>query len=416
MKIIKVLLTVMLVLAFAPQIIEAQTASSESAILRISMISQTPDPVSPGSYAELRFRVDNVGGRSEDYVYMIETEYPFSLDDESQRNLSVGSIEGYSSSGAGALLYWKLRVDENAVEGAQNRVRISYFPRDNPSAKTTTEPFSIRIRSAPGLVGISELVINPLETAPGNSFSLSMKVDNLGSSSIENVRVRFDVSDTPFTPISSTNQVIISRIQGNGQSSVGFNFFVNPDAELKVHAVPVTLEYTDSVGDTNTLSIVLGIPVNAVPSYIINLEDTMVYTASQKGRVVISVSNTGKSPMNFVVMELLDSDYYEIIGPSRTYLGNLRSDDFETGQFRIYSSRDSSESIALQAKITYRDDFGRTYEEYVDVPLRIYSIQRARELGLVPSPNYGGTLFLILILIAVGVFFYRRSKKKKNKR
>ena len=412
---IRLALAIMLLFAVALSTTEAQVASSESAILRISLLSQTPDPVSPGSYAELRFRVDNVGGRSEDYVYMIETNYPFSLDDESKRNLSVGSLEGYSSSGAGALLYWKLRVDDNAVEGSQNSVRISYFPRNNPSARTTTEPFAVRIRSAPGMVGISELVINPLETAPGNSFSLGMKVDNLGTSSIENVRVRFDLTGTPFTPISSTNQVIISRIQGKGQSSVGFNFFVNPDAELKVHAVPVTVEYTDSVGETNTLSVVLGIPVNAIPSYIMNLEDTQVFMAGQQGRIVISVSNTGKSPMNFAVLELLDSDDYEIIGPKRTYLGNLRSDDFETGQFRIFSSKDASEMISVKTKITYRDDFGRVYEEHVSIPLRIYGIGKARELGLAPSPNYGGTILFMIILIGGSLFFYRRSRKKSKR-
>jgi hypothetical protein len=415
MKIGIILMTMLMVLAIAIPV-HAQVASTESAILRISMVSQTPDPVSPGSYVELRFRVDNVGGRSEDYVYTIETEYPFSLDSESQRNLSIGSLEGYSASGSGALLYWKLRVDDNAVEGSQNRVRVSYFPRNNPSAKTTTEPFSIRIRSAPGLVSISSMTLNPIETIPGNSFSLAMVIDNLGSSSIENLRVRLETADTPFTPISSTNQKIVSRVSGNSQSNVEFNFFVNPDAELRVHGIPVQLEYTDSVGEVNTLSFIIGIPVNAVPTYIMNLEDSGVYLSNQQGRVVISISNTGRSPMNYAVLELLDSEEYEVIGATKTYLGNLRSDDFETGQFRIFSGREANDIIQLRTKLTYRDDFGRTYEEYVTVPNKVYTIGRARELGLAPSPNYVGTIFFLLLVIGAGVFFYRRSKKKKVRR
>jgi hypothetical protein len=415
MKIGTAIMAVFVIMAIALHPAHAQTGS-ESAILRISMMSQIPDPVSPGGYAELRFRVDNVGGRSEDYVYMIETEYPFSLDDESQRNLSVGSLEGYSASGSGAILYWKLRIDENVVEGTQNRVRISYFPRDNPSAKTTTEPFPVRIRSAAGLVTVSSLILEPVETAPGNAFLLTMNIDNMASSPIENVRITLDASNTPFTPVSSTNQKIVSRISGRGQSNVSFSFFVNPDAELKVHAVPLTLEYTDAVGEANTLSFIIGIPVNAVPSFIINLEDSAVYMANQQGRVVISISNTGKSPMNFAVLELLESDYYEIIGPHRTYLGNLRSDDFETGQFRIFSSRNSKDRIDLNAKITYRDDFGRTYEEYVTISNRIYDVGRARELGLVPSPNYAGTIFMLLIIAGIAFFFFRRSKKSKARR
>ncbi|MFT4309219.1 MAG: COG1361 S-layer family protein [Candidatus Woesearchaeota archaeon] len=394
----------------------AEASVGESPILRISMVSQTPDPVSPGGYVELRFRVDNLGGRSEDYVYQIITDYPFSLDSESQRNLTVGSLEGYTASGSGALLYWKLRVDGDAVEGTQNRVRIAYFPRDNPSARTITENFPVRIRSAPGLIGISSLNIDPIETSPGNRLSLSMNIDNMASSAIENVRVRLDVAGTPFTPIGSTNQKIVNRIPGNSDRSVEFDFFVNPQAELMVHAIPVIIEYTDSIGEQNTITYTIGVPVNAVPSYIVNLEDSAVFMAGQQGRVVISISNTGKSPMNFAVLELLESDDYEIIGQSRTYLGNLRSDDFETGQFRVFSSSSVSDNMELKVRLTYRDDFGRTYEEYATVNNRVYSMSRARELGLAHNPGYGGTIFFLLIVLGIGFFFYRRSKKKKSRR
>ena len=48
--------------------------------MRVSLINQDPDPVAPGSYIELRWKIDNLGStKAKDVTFELIEEYPFSI-------------------------------------------------------------------------------------------------------------------------------------------------------------------------------------------------------------------------------------------------------------------------------------------------------------------------------------------------
>ncbi|MFH1669701.1 MAG: hypothetical protein ABIA62_07280 [Candidatus Woesearchaeota archaeon] len=64
--------------------------------IRVSMISQSPDPVGPGAYLELRWMVTNYGSTPvEDLEFMLVTDYPFQLLGLDKGIRSLGMIQGH---------------------------------------------------------------------------------------------------------------------------------------------------------------------------------------------------------------------------------------------------------------------------------------------------------------------------------
>ena len=392
------------------------SAVQSSPDIRISQISQTPDPVEPGDYVDLRFRVDNFGASAASFDYEIMLDYPFSLDPNVPKRISVGTADYYRSAlGEGATIYWRVRVAADAVPGDRNSVRIRFYPREDDDTTFITEEFPVRIGGQEGLLVVSDARISPEEVAPGRRFTVSLDLENLGTALVRNVRVTSSVDETPFSPYGSANGRIIRLIESGSTASVDFEFFTAPGVSLGVERLPFTISYSDSIGTQYSLPATVGVPIDEDPSYLVNLESSNVHVQGDRGEVVLSISNTGSSPLNFVVLSLDESSDYEVIGARRTYLGNLLSDDFETGQFRIFTADDAPLPLPLAFTISYRTAYGEQVTEHVSVDLPLYTRSRAQELGLVPEQNASGPITLIVLVIA-GILGYAWWKRRRTSR
>ena len=403
----QMMIFVLLLLAVAS--VGAQQQSSPD--IRISQVSQTPDPVEPGDYVDLRFRVDNLGSPASSFIYELEANYPFSLDPDVPRSVSLGTLNSYTASGDGAILYWRVRVAPDAVPGERNTVSVRYRPQSAPTDTFVTREFPIRIGAQEGLLVVRDARIDPDEVAPGRRFTVSLDIENLGTARLRNVRVTSNVDGTPFSPFGSANGRLVREIPAGTSATVDFEFFTAPGVTLGVERLPFTIEFSDSIGNQFSLPATVGVPIDEAPSYLLNLEQSNVYTPGSRGEVVVSISNTGSSPLNFVVLSVADSDDYEVLGARQTYLGNLLSDDFETGQFRVFVDRDA-ESLDLDVTVSYRTAYGEQMVEQRTVSVPLYSSERARELGLVDGNGSGGFVtFIVVVLIAIGGFVWWRRRK-----
>ncbi|NOX71278.1 MAG: hypothetical protein GXO64_01080 [Candidatus Micrarchaeota archaeon] len=393
----------------------AQPVFADEARISINYLGQSPDPVSPGDYVELRWKVDNQAGKSDEYVFELDYSYPFSLDPSETAQKSLGSLTGYQALTDGAIIYWKVRVADDAVEGDSNTVKIKYWKKGDPQAIVTTSAEVVRIQSRQGLTDIDEVILEPQEVEIGKAFSMKIKIDNKGTGFIENVKVKVDTTNTDFMPVDMTNQKIIKRIQGQSSAYVSFKFFVDADASIDVHQIPIELTYYDKFGNSYSDSTVAGIPVIAKPLYLANLESTDIVTAESKGKVVVSVSNVGKGTLYFVVLEIVPTGDYEVIGPTKTYLGNLDSDDFETGQFTIYMNPTEKRTVPLVFRIYYRDAYDKLYNETFSIQHKLYTKEEAAKMGLVSSDNGATVNGIIAVVVIVGLFVWWRRKKRRHK-
>jgi len=294
-------------------------------------------------------------------------------------------------------------------------VKIKYWPKNNPGAIVSTAPQAVRIQSRQGLTYIDEVGLNPQEVEIGTPFEMTIKIDNKGTGFIENVKVKVDTANTQFTPVDMTNQKIVKRILGKSSAEVKFKFFVDPDATIDVHQIPIELTYYDKFGNSYSDSTDAGIPVIAKSKYLANLESTDIVTSGSKGKIVLSISNVGKGTIYFVILELVPTGDYEVIGPTKTYLGNLDSDDFETGQFQIFMKPTDKGKVPLIFRIYYRDAYDKLYNETFSIQHRLYTGEEAKKMGLVTPGTSATTNWMIIAIAAILIFFWWHRRKKKRK-
>jgi len=392
----------------------ATTDSTNSlTILKIDFLNQQPDPVEPGSYVDLRWQVTNLGAKATDYVFSLSPDYPFSFDNPSDANITQSSTTSFQTTDTGAILYYRVRVASDAVEGSINKARLTYYRADGIGGSAYIEQ-PVRIQSRQGLVNVGNVQVNPEKVSLGSVFNVSLDVDNFASSFITNAKVALDTDALGLIPFGGSSQKTVSRIESKTNATFTFQYFVGPNAQINVAAIPVTITYIDSLGRNNTISTTIGVQISADSSYFANLDQSTIFIPDTQGKIVVSISNTGKSDINFATLELVETNDYVVVGPSTSYLGNLKSDDLQTGQFNVYVKPTSATSIPLTFKLTYKDVYNQNVVEEFTLDNKLYDKALAQKLGLLPaSSSTGSIIFVVLILAVVGYFWYRHNKKKK---
>ena len=204
------------------------------ASMRISMISQNPDPVEPGEYLELRWMVTNLGSKPiENVEFKLVADYPFQLlgVDEGTRNL--GTIQGHQKGEEGVILYYRVRIDEDASEGV-NKISLKYRYQGNEWGEL--DNFEVRVQSVDAAIVIDDVHMDPARITPGGTGKLSLKLNNLADSRMTDINVKLDLiletiprSSTgteasllyealPFAPTTSASEKRISAIKA-GESA-----------------------------------------------------------------------------------------------------------------------------------------------------------------------------------------------------
>ena len=174
--------------------------------LEVTFLSQDPDPVEPGSYVDLRWKVENLGTEElQDVQFMLETEYPFSLTDPKDQTKQLGDVGIQQSGDEAIILHWRIRVDENALEG-DNEVRLSYFIDD---VGVKLSPFKINIKNKQALLAVEAITLDPQNPSAGQLVNVSIRLHNVVDTSVEDVNVKLDLTDMPPATAGSTNEPVI---------------------------------------------------------------------------------------------------------------------------------------------------------------------------------------------------------------
>ena len=195
------------------------------------------------------------------------------------------------------------------------------------------------------------------------------------------------------------------------QKIFSFKLRVDPDTEPKVYRIPLTLSYSDDLGNETIEESTVAVVVSMDPEVIVNLDDRSVYQENSKGDVSIGVYNTGVSSVKFASIELKESQDYEILSNSIIYLGNIDSDDYETSDFNIYVNK---ENPKVSFELNYKDEFNKEYTKSGDLIVNTYSREDAKKYGFVQGKNNSWIFLVVLVLAIGGWFWFKKHKKKKH--
>lgn len=394
----KILFALLFVLALSMNVYAATNSN-----LKVTLVNQNPDPVEPGKYVDLRFQIVNEGTDTvNNAIFEVTSGYPF-IFDQSDTPRKIISISSSSKTKEQTILFYRVKLDDKATqENFDFNMRYSV---DGGATWTQPESFVIRVKLADVSMGVDQVVLQPAKISPGKSSQLQLRLVNYAPKYIKNVRVNLDLTGLPIAAIGSSNEKVIERIDAGEKSVVAFSLASDFSAESKLYKLPVSIRYMTDLGEEKTKSVTVGVPVYDEPSIFVNLEETGIYKADQEGRVVISISNTGTSNINFAHIRLLEDENYAILSASSSYLGNLESDDYQTAEFKIRSKPSVSGAITIKSEISYKDGYNEQFTNKYEMPIKIYTSEEAIKYGLEQKQSNQSLFFVVTFGVLSFVFW-----------
>jgi len=257
----------------------------------------------------------------------------------------------------------------------------------------------------------SAIVINSVEIGKlysGKSGSLSINVKNTFGDDVSDVSFILNLDNTGFTTLGSSQDSEDEIREGKKES---FNFVLKASSNIKPgdYNIPYEIIYTDWNDEKITKKGSFGISVGAKTelSYGIETENNV---ALEKGKISFKMINSGLGDIGFVSVKIISKNGFELLSNNEEYIGTIDSDDFELASFDVlYKNTGAS----LTAQVTYKDFDNNIQTETINLPVKVYSREKALELGLIKKSNkltYG----LVIGLIIVWLVYRKLKKRNKN--
>lgn len=184
-------------------------------------------------------------------------------------------------------------------------------------ARRYTDEQTIRLRLAPRgwnrpLLIAAAYSLDPESPSPGQAFTLSLCLQNVGPGEARRLLVRLGGGQglEPFAPLGSSNVRFLPSLAPGEAQTTTFRLLVDGTAEGGVYPLEINLAYENVTGETWTETQVIGILVIPQVSLEVRLfgelpEDLVVGEAFE---VPVEVINTGRRRVDVGMVELVSAD------------------------------------------------------------------------------------------------------------
>jgi len=265
------------------------------------------------------------------------------------------------------------------------------------------------------------LYYDPSPAQPGQFVTLFIKVENRGGDEIKDALYRLE-PEYPFSlKKGEDSDRYFGTIGARQQVLLEYDLYVDEEAVEGTHTVDLRLCVDRNCTKSLKKEIEITVLTGGIPGIEAGLEAADVFSGGIRGTVTLNIVNRGDLDVKYLVMELMPIEQYEIISPSRIYIGEMESDDFETAEFDIYFHEnvalDASQRIQLPVFLEYTDANDKKYSESQSVYLKVYSQKDLTKMGL--SADYNQTMQYVMLGIgALFVLFlaWRYYKKKQEEK
>jgi hypothetical protein len=381
--------------------------------LRVTLMSQEPDPAEPGETITVKFKIENEGAQSsQDTIVKLLLKYPFTVyGDTTEKN--IGKLKALSTGADAAIVEFKLKIDEQAVQGDLPLDLVVQL--GDGAVSYTNGEFVIHVQSRNALLEITSITSDPSPIAPGDVANINIIVKNPSQTLFRDIRFKLDLtgSTIPLAPHQSSSEKSIPLLLSNYQQTLSFGLIALPNAASGLYKIPVNITYYDEKGNSYFINDVLAVLVGEKPNMRIYLKKSTVMQDGEAGKITLEVANAGNTDMKYVQLTLQPSDDYHLVTTREYfYLGNINSDDTQSEEVDVYLTP-KDKVVHIPGTLKYVDANNKEYQQTFDLELNTYSSSELKKFGLVPASS-SWVYVLILIILVGAIFGYRQWKKKKN--
>ncbi|HOT91024.1 MAG TPA: hypothetical protein PLJ78_02990 [Anaerolineae bacterium] len=292
----------------------------------IESVSTTPAVVTPGTPFSLTLVLANRGSRT-------------------AVNIMTGAdpASAVPASGGNVVSTDLLRIDESVTvtlplllkpvkEGGRQGLTIALEYSDY-SGGSYSDQQTVGIDIDTSLANRPQLLINayrtdPTSISPGDSFTLTLELANVGGGNAQRVTLALGGEDGEqlgaFVPIGGSNVSFVPDVAAGQTTVLTMRLMVAGNAETRAHNLPVALAYDTGTGTREKGTQRISLMVFRRPKFQASFYRPVEGTAmvGQPMPLPIEVVNAGTARFNVTKLEAV-GEGWEFVGENSTYVGNL---------------------------------------------------------------------------------------------
>lgn len=248
--------------------------------------------------------------------------------------------------------------------------------------------------------------VNADSLIPGGDGEIRIEVDNNLGSAVTDVSLVLNLDKVQFVSVGSSEDSI-NKISKDDSEVFFFKVKAANDIKPGDYQIPYTIFYTQDNAEKQKLgSIGISVDGKTDLDLSVDLENPVV---GQTGKISLKIINRGFGDAKFVSVTAFP-DSYTLLSDEKVYIGTISSDDFETASFDVIFKKEISTFSAL---LVYKDFNNKEITQTINLPITVYSQQKAIELGIIKKSNF--MLYIsVVVFITLAWFLWRMFRKNRR--
>lgn len=400
---------ILMLLTTLSNIVLVSANNGDFAYTKVKLLNQDPDPAQPGQYVEIRFKVDKLGGDLlKNITFTLDAPYPFSFDPSDKPVKTLGDMKGYSDEDGYYILYYKLRVDSNALKDIYT---IKLNESDNNGALLITRSFDIRVNNDKPDFVLGNLVTSPRKlVSDTDGAQINVELENIGEMDAQNVIMKMDLPDGFTETYGYSNREILGTVASGASKTAHFLIDIDDSVKGGITKAKLTINYkeSNSVDDEYKTKIMwLDIPIKRKPLFEINsvTSNPKEIHAGDEVSLKLLVKNVGGDDAKSTSIRVFKESSQPFNFDDKTdYIGELKTNESGEALLKFTVDKDAaSKSYLLNIEIRSIDgDDVITQDKTIQVKV-------ANKI----SNNKNFIIFAIvglIIILILGSYFFRKKK------
>lgn len=412
MKKIIIMLGLLMVLISVGNITFVSADNNDFAYNKITLLNQDPDPAEPGHYVELRFKVEKLGNDLlRNITFTLDAPYPFSFDPSDNPIKTLGDMKGFSDDDGYYLLYYKLRVDSDALEDTYT---VKLKETNGNGDVLITREFDIRVNNDKPEFVLGTLVTSPTKlVSDTDEAELDVELQNIGEMDAQNVIMHIELPKGFTETYGYSSRANLGTISAS--SSKTGQFFVDIDENVKggVHKAKVTINYKEADSDDDeykTKTLWLDIPIKSKPMFEIEKVTSLPEKihAGDSVELKLIIKNIGGEDAESTSIRVFKESSQPFDFDDKTdYIGKLKPGETGEALLKFTVEKDASPKTYLLDIEIRSIDGDDVITQDKTIKIQVVNGEKNNSNKVI-----GISITAMVVILGLGSYYFFRKKKE----